>query len=195
MEDRKYFERHDITEEELVKIFNSKDYFAGNASNWGTSQYTKKEFYMDWHLQLAQQIVDRYNPKSCLDVGCGIGFTVAALQHLKVKAMGMDVSEWAITHAVAAPWHLRLFVGDIFDIPFGDKSWDLVITHDVLEHIPVDLLPKALAELERVGRHNYHFIPFGQKSGDGDITHVTMKDETWWRNIIPKKDFDIIETW
>jgi ubiquinone/menaquinone biosynthesis C-methylase UbiE len=41
-----------------------------------------------------------------------------------------------------------LKVGSIYDIPFKDRSFDLVICNEVLEH--VDDPGKALSELERV---------------------------------------------
>ena len=43
-------------------------------------------------------------------------------------------------------------IGDILDIPLQNQSVDMTIACDVMEHIEVDKLDKAVAELRRVSR-------------------------------------------
>lgn len=46
------------------------------------------------------------------------------------------------------------FVGSVNNLPFEDNSFDVVIFLAVLEHIPKDTEPQALAEIHRVLKPN-----------------------------------------
>jgi hypothetical protein len=47
---------------------------------------------------------------------------------------------------------LRRVQGDVTRLPFADGEFDVVVALDLLEHLPSDLRPLALAELARVAR-------------------------------------------
>jgi len=75
-----------------------------------------------------------FKPKKVPDVGCGLGLMVKYLRMLGVEAYGVDASNYALTRADS---EVRGYLkkGRIGKIPFSDKSFDLVVTYDVLEHI------------------------------------------------------------
>lgn len=79
-----------------------------------------------------------------LDAGCGNG-TVTNLLHPRWRVVGCDLSETAIKH-VAAP----ALVADLCAIPFPDRQFDLVLSSDVIEHLPDSIYTRALAEIARV---------------------------------------------
>jgi SAM-dependent methyltransferase len=86
---------------------------------------------------------------SLLDAACGNGiFTNMALERFpKIKITAFDRSETALKYVKA-----EKFVGSIDAIPFPDCSFDCVTAHDVIEHLPVNVYPKALQELSRVSK-------------------------------------------
>jgi SAM-dependent methyltransferase len=87
-----------------------------------------------------------------LDVGCAFGFVVEALRELGLDAQGCDVSQYAIDHALgAARGHLR-YASLRHKLPYKRDTFDLVSALEVLEHLPPDAIPHALAELRRVTR-------------------------------------------
>jgi len=193
----------DITEKELVKILNSKDYFAGDDSNWGfeTDEHGKKvPFLYKNRERIARRfavfanMVYKLNMKKVLEIGCGLGFLLHELQERNIDAIGIDVSEWAIRHAMYAPWDLHMIVASGANLPFKDKSFDLVFSMDVLEHIPSTLIPQLIADCSRVGRFNLHLISVEPLDRDKDKTHVTMMPIEWWRKDLPP-DFLIAETY
>jgi SAM-dependent methyltransferase len=91
----------------------------------------------------------REDVKTVLDAGCGNGiFTnmlVEKFPHLKVVAF--DRSETALTFV-----RTEKYIAEIDAIPFKDSQFDLVVAHDVIEHLPSGTYEKALSELTRVSR-------------------------------------------
>jgi SAM-dependent methyltransferase len=87
--------------------------------------------------------------KSALDAACGNGiFTNMLVEKFpQLKVAAFDRSETALSFVKA-----EKFLAEIDQIPLGDKQFDLVIAHDVIEHLPQGTYEKALCELVRVAR-------------------------------------------
>jgi len=64
---------------------------------------------------------------------------------------GLDVSAYAIEHAKEEVRD-RLRVGNATALPFGDASFDLVVSLGTLHNLALGDLWQALEEIERVGR-------------------------------------------
>lgn len=174
---RRYYTR-DVPIEELCKLYN-KDYWTGQTSDFEggiLSHNVERERY---YSSVADKVVAR-KPKSVLEVGCGLGQVVAILRQRGIKATGVDISPWAVENAVTP-----IVLGNALALSFTDKEFDLVFSHDFLEHIPPSALGRVIRELERVGERNYHIISCGSLPDDRDITHVTMHRISWWRRQAP----------
>lgn len=93
-------------------------------------------------------------PDSFLDAGCGEGFVaqrlLAAMPGLALQ--GCDLSASALALAREANPGVNFVSGSVLDLPFPDKSFDVVGCFEVLEHLPDDLPRQALAEFARVAR-------------------------------------------
>lgn len=73
--------------------------------------------------------------RSVLELGCGTASTLACIQRRTgARCVGVDRSPEAV--AIARRDHPRLEVteGDIFALPFADRSFDLVYSVGLLEH-------------------------------------------------------------
>lgn len=95
-------------------------------------------------------MLKRTNSEKILDVGCGEGVTLNKIHELKIgkKLEGVDNFKDAIEIGTKEYPHLTLKIADIYNLPYKDNSFDMVLCNEVLEHLerPQD----ALKELKRV---------------------------------------------
>ncbi len=88
-----------------------------------------------------------------LDLGCGNGRHVVMFARQGFQVSGIDISERAIEWA--AGWCRReglscdLRVGDIAQLPYADASFDVVVTHGVLDHVRIEQAQQAVSEVHR----------------------------------------------
>lgn len=128
-------------------------------------------------------------PKKVLDVGCGTGELVSWLRFFGVEAYGIDISSHAIEFVHPS---VRRYVktGDILNLPYDDKSFDLVTSFDVLEHIERSKLKKALSETARVSRNLiFHKIYTRENSWirmfhRHDRSHLSILSRRDWDHIL-----------
>ena len=160
--------------------------------------YTE-EFYLDRDRSLVKTILNSLKGiKSAIVLGCARGYMVQAFHEQDIHAIGVDISEWAIENG-AEPVLDYLYCGDICDLSmWGDKEFDVVVALDVLEHIRVPDLYRALDETCRVGKVIVFDAPIDiddtqpDHSSGTDKTHVSVYSKEWWITEFLKREFDPI---
>ena len=106
---------------------------------------------IDRFFEQLTAIVEPIEASSVLDAGCGEGETIRRLGGiLPPSVTGIDISERAIACARQSVPEATLMCGSVSELPFEDRSFDLVLCLEVLEHL--DQPEAALAELRRVAR-------------------------------------------
>jgi SAM-dependent methyltransferase len=109
---------------------------------------------------VAQKLIDIYGLKAgskVLDVGCGKGFLLYEMQLIEpgLEIYGFDISQYGLDHA-HPDLKANLFIHRAQDpYPFGDNSFDLVISLGTLHNLHIFELEIAVAEIERVGKQGY----------------------------------------
>ena len=93
------------------------------------------------------EMVRALGARRILDAGAGNGIVANRLQALGLDVMAVDHSQAAMAR-VETP----KIVGDIGDLPFDDDEFDLVLSSEVLEHLPEEVFAAARVELGRVAR-------------------------------------------
>jgi ubiquinone/menaquinone biosynthesis C-methylase UbiE len=88
---------------------------------------------------------------SILEVGCGSGCELDLLRGMGFTNLkGVDINPKAVEFCRGKG--LDVVVADAEALPFGDSSFDLVMTNGLLIHIPLEKLEKAMDEIVRVSR-------------------------------------------
>ena len=106
-----------------------------------------------FHRKIVAEVV-ALSPQTFLDAGCGEGFVARQVIDAVpgIDLTGCDVSDVALEIATDVNPEGRFVVGSLTDLPFPDRSFDVVGCFEVLEHLPGDLPRRALSELARVAR-------------------------------------------
>lgn len=91
-------------------------------------------------------------PESILDAGCGEGFTMEKLSKSKIgeKLEGIEYSKEAISFGRKLFPDLKFIHGSVYELPYKNNSFDLVICTEVLEHLEEPT--RALKEILRVSK-------------------------------------------
>jgi SAM-dependent methyltransferase len=128
---------------------------------------------------------------SILDVGCAKGFLLYDFLRWspKLNLKGLDISSYARDHA---PDEVRplITVGNAKALPFDDRSFDLVISINTVDHLPLEECKTAIREIQRVTRKNA-FISVNAWRTDEDharlmkwnITAVTVLHVDGWKKL------------
>jgi len=87
-------------------------------------------------------------PEDCssiLDVGCGDGRITNRLISKHRQIVGLERSREALRYVKT-----ENILGSIDYLPFRKKSFTLILCAEVLEHLPFEVYPNALKEIQRV---------------------------------------------
>ncbi len=136
-----------------------------------------------WHTKKLKTVLSLIEgthiyPKNILDVGCASGWFLSKvkLQYPKSKCIGVDIYKKAIDYGKKRYKSLKLIHSDGHNLPFADKSFDLVICTEVLEH--VEFPEKVLQEIGRVLNPNGIAVV---EMDSGNFLFKTIWH--WWTNM------------
>lgn len=106
-----------------------------------------------WRFGLERRfdLIRRHVPlegRYILDIGCGIGTFVQRLREFSPHVYGVDIDRERVRRGATALPNLAVAVSEY--LPFADATFDVVLLHEVLEHVRDDRL--TLAEAGRVTR-------------------------------------------
>jgi SAM-dependent methyltransferase len=100
-------------------------------------------------LERRLQLLRRYVPlegKRILDMGCGVGAFVRRLGEYSGEVYGTDIDREHVAEGTQEVPNLGLAVCEA--VPFADNTFDVIILHEVLEHVTDD--QQTLREAKRV---------------------------------------------
>jgi SAM-dependent methyltransferase len=84
--------------------------------------------------------------RTILDVGCGLGMYVQAMRRFSDDVHGVDVDEEKVAEASQELPNIRVAPAE--ELPYPDGTFDIVLSHEVIEHVMDDR--QAIGEAVRV---------------------------------------------
>jgi SAM-dependent methyltransferase len=132
------------------------------------------EFMTIWSEQLSQ------TPQavlSVLEVACGSANDFRFLHKCGVARFltytGIDLAPKNIANARNRYPTVRFLVRNILETDFPDRSHDCLYCHDLLEHLSLNAMERALGEMLRIARHDIllHFFN-GKRDGNHEVIPV-----------------------
>ena len=132
----------------MIVTTHQPDYQSANLNKWeyGGGLYQK---HLELYLDAMYAMLKRTGARTVLDAGCGEGVVYRAMKKRGFSGewMGLDLSEEAVDFARKQNPEATWIAGSVADLPFPDKSFELVFSSQVLEHLPEP--DKALREYAR----------------------------------------------
>ncbi len=104
-------------------------------------------------------MIGRYAPLErarILDVGCGLGMYVQAFRRFSDQVYGVDVDPEKVAQASQEWPHIQTAPAE--ELPFADGFFDVVLLHEVLEHVDDDR--QAVHEAHRVTKAGGRIVVF-----------------------------------
>lgn len=160
-------------------------------------RYVKDEAHVYYLELVIRALIQKFAPMKVLDVGCGEGRVCSIFRRKGVQAYGIDRFGWRFMKEINGV----LAVADAGNLPFKEECFDLVIAHQVIEHLenPEQFILEASRVLKRGGilfivttispigsTKLYHILRL--KS----IDMINLHNRSFWINTFEKYGFQLI---
>jgi len=113
-------------------------------------------------------------PKSIIDIGCGWNEFCKTMKSAGISnCIGVDCS------CPGAD-----IIASAHDIPVQDKSYDLLVSFDCMEHIPKEEVLDSFKEFARICNRMFIKVALTENTTfiDGEILHTCVESTKWWLN-------------
>ncbi len=143
-------------------------------------------------IRRGEFIIEKFHPKTVLDVGCAYGELVKALNDMNVEAYGIDGSDYAINNSDPSI-KSKLFKINLNSdpFPFDDKTFDVIGNFYSVEHIhDIDFFAKELHRTLKDNGVAWFLTPNEGLEGRNETDVFTNKFEDW-KTIFEERNFKV----
>jgi len=175
-----------------------------NSNPAKTTDVPDFDFYKDdydgrswiWYRGLVSDCVAHGLPGPILDVGCGSGLLVECAMRYGLDIRGIDGSELAIKQAKERFPLARVQLHDLRNgIPYSENTFEVVICHQVIEHLLPFTCSSLFGEVFRVLRHRGTFLVYSPScynpDGVRDSCHINLFSPSRLHNELSRTGFQI----
>lgn len=180
--------------------------FSENYMKFGYDYFDNEDYFVGYHgykydgrfRKTAEKIVEYYNLEKgskILELGCAKGFLLVEFHHLGMDVSGVDLSEYAVSHAHPDIKN-KIRQGRLADMKFEDNYFDLVLSKELIPHLKMDELLQVMEETTRISKGNiYHMIQCGRNEKElelmkkWDDTHQILMTPEQWANFFDQHNY------
>ena len=144
-----------------------------------------------WGSKISKSNLLDGHKKTALDVGCAYGYGVEILKSLGYCAYGIDISKYSLIQAKKSIKAAHFLVCDVQkQLPFRERTFDLVTCFEVLEHLQTPL--KAIEKMYLCCKDTLIYTtpnrlvekPIKKIVRDFDETHLSVGIPREWEKIL-----------
>jgi SAM-dependent methyltransferase len=143
-------------------------------------------------VRRAEFIVEKFHPRTVLDIGCAYGELVKGLTNLGVEAYGIDGSDYAISNSDPTI-RSKLFKVNLNSdpFPFDDRTFDVIGSFYSVEHVhDIEFFAKELRRTLKDDGIAWFLTPNEGLEGRNDTDVFTNKFEEW-KDIFEGRNFKV----
>lgn len=173
---------------------------------YNTEYFTKRD-QLNEHIANSLAILAKdFKVKKILEVGCGTGRLVKFLSDKGYEVKGCDKSPKAVRFAKKINKNINIIKASATSLPFPDKSFDMLISISMIEHLTKGESVRFLLQAKKVLKpKGYIFLItpnfdspmrylFGKKwFGYSDPTHLTFFTPKSLSNLLKANGFENIK--
>lgn len=115
-----------------------------------------ENYWFARHVAMYELAASRARRRTVLDAGCGEGYGTRMLADTAAQVSGVDIVGEVVAHARSTYPDVAFIEADLCDLPLPDDGLDLVVSLQVIEHLPD--IPRFVAEMARVLRPGGEFV-------------------------------------
>lgn len=139
-------------------------------------------------------IIDK-NSKTILDIGCGTGLPMRLINFRRhLNSTGIDLFKPYIDQCKRAGIHDRCIISDANKLSFKPKSFDIVFTSQVIEHLVKKDAEKFIEKAERLARRQVIIsTPVGRTIYGTDDGNILQRHRSYfYPEYFQKRGYKII---
>ena len=153
----------------------------------GEISYLRADMWMPFYENVADRIIESLHPTTVLDVGCAVGYLVAALRDRGVEAYGIDASEFAISKVREDIKPFCRVCSVLDDLPYDlPKKYDLVITIEVAEHLYEE---DSRRFIDNICKYSDQIIFSSTPDDFSEKTHFNVQQPEYWAKKFAENGF------
>jgi SAM-dependent methyltransferase len=145
--------------------------------------YQRDEVWLSFFTKVAEYIDIDIHPRTVLDAGCAMGFLVEKLRERGIEAYGIDISEYAVQNVHES---VRDFCQIGFITTPFPRRYDLIVSIEVLEHLPAVQAREAIANFcQHTDQVLFSSTPLDYR----EATHINVNPPEHWAELFAKQGF------
>lgn len=138
---------------------------------------------------IAHSILEEFNAKNVIDVGCGTGALLEELRNRGCEVFGLEYSDAGLEYCRKRRLDVMKFdlTGNVFD---DKRTFDVAVSMEVAEHLPETASGKFVGLLTRLSP----IVVFtAAPPGQGGVDHINEQPPSYWIDKFRQRGFDHVE--